>query len=101
LPARPSIYFRDGAELAIYRARRIPSRVEGVARRLCVLLVLETGVDIADQICAAAVSMPETNGRRKGKLTVVIVVTYNNLFHFAVFTHLAEEILVERVKVVL
>ncbi len=40
----------DGRELAVDRARSVPSRVQGVASFLRGIFVLEAGVDVADKI---------------------------------------------------
>lgn len=40
----------DGRQLAVYGARRVPARVELIAGLLGGVFVLETGVDVADQI---------------------------------------------------
>lgn len=73
---------RDGAQLAINRTRRIPAGIEVIARLLRVLLVLESGIDIANQV-------------------VVVVVAHDHLLDFAVLGHLAEEVFVEGIEVVL
>ena len=41
----------DGREFAVYGAAGVPARVEGVAGFLRVFFVLETDVDVADEIC--------------------------------------------------
>jgi len=69
-------------ELAIYRSSRVPPRIERIACSLCGFFVLEPGVDVADEM-------------------VIVVITNYHLFHLTVLAHLAEEILVKRVKVVL
>lgn len=73
---------RDGGELAVYGPSGVPSGVEVVAGLLGVLLVFEAGVDIANEM-------------------VVVVVADDHLLNLAVLAHLAVEILVEGVKVVL
>ena len=37
----------------------------------------------------------------KNRLTIIVVIANYNLFHLAVFAHLAQEVFVERVKVIL
>ena len=73
---------RNRTQLAVDRSSRIPSAVQALARRLCRILVLEPRVHIADQV-------------------VVVVVAHHHLFNLAEFAHLAPEILVEGVEVVL
>lgn len=72
----------DGAEFAVDGARGVPPAVEGVAGGLGAVLVLEAGVDVADQV-------------------VVVVVAHDHLLDLAVLAHLAPQVLVEGVKVVL
>lgn len=73
---------RDGAEFAVYRARRVPAAVQGVACRLGAVFVLEPRVDVTDQV-------------------VVVVVADDDLFNLPVLAQLAPQVLVERVEVVL
>lgn len=42
---------RHGAQLAVDRARGVPARVQGVARFLRRVFVLEARVDVADEVC--------------------------------------------------
>lgn len=72
----------DGAELAVDGAGGVPARVEVVAGALGRLLVLEAGVDVADEV-------------------VVVVVADDELLDLAVLAHLAPDVLVEGVEVVL
>ena len=72
----------DGAELAVDGARGVPAAVESVAGLLGAVLVLETGVDVADQV-------------------VVVIVAHDKLLELAVLEHLAPDVLVEGVEVVL
>lgn len=73
---------RDGAQLAVDGARGVPAAVEVVAGLLRRLLVLEAGVDVADQV-------------------VVVVVADDELLELAVLAALAPDVLVEGVEVVL
>ena len=73
---------RHGRELAVDGARGVPARVEGVAGLLRRVFVLEARVDVADQV-------------------VVVVVADDHLLDLAVLAHLAPEVLVEGVEVVL
>lgn len=72
----------DGGQLAVDGPRGVPARVEVVAGLLGRLLVLEAGVDVADQV-------------------VVVVVAHDELLELAVLAHLAPYVLVEGVEVVL
>jgi len=72
----------DGRELAVDRARSVPSRVQGVASFLRGIFVLEAGVDVADKM-------------------VIIIIAYDYLFNLPKLAHLAPEVLVESIKVVL
>lgn len=71
----------DGAELAVDGAAGVPARVELVAGLLGRVLVLEAGVDVADEV-------------------VVGVVADDELLDLAVLAQLAPEVLVKGVKVV-
>lgn len=73
---------RHGRQLAVDGARGVPARVEVVAGGLRRLLVLEAAVDVADEV-------------------VVVVVAHDDLLDLAVFAHLAPDVLVEGVEVVL
>lgn len=72
---------RDGAELAVDGAAGVPAAVEGVAGGLGGVLVLEAGVDVADEV-------------------VVGVVADDELLQLAVLAQLAPQVLVEGVEVV-
>lgn len=72
----------DGAQLAVDGAGGVPAAVEVVAGLLGRLLVLEAGVDVADEV-------------------VVVVVADDELLELAVLAHLAPDVLVEGVEVVL
>lgn len=48
----------DRTELAVYRSRGVPARVECVASCLRVFLVLESRVYVADQICDTLLAIP-------------------------------------------
>lgn len=72
----------DGAELAVDGAGGVPAGVEVVAGPLGGILVLEPRVHVADQV-------------------VVVVVAHDKLLDLAVPAHLAPDIFVECVEVVL
>jgi len=73
---------RDGAQFTIDRSSRVPATIQRVTRRLRRVLVLEARVHVADQM-------------------VVVVVADDQLLHFAVLAHLAPDVFVEGVEVVL
>jgi len=73
---------RHRTQLAVDRPRRIPPAIQGITRRLRTVLVLEARVHVADQV-------------------IVVVVAYHQLFDLAVFAHLAPDVLVKGVEVVL
>ena len=70
------------AELAVNRSSRVPPAVQALARRLGRILVLEARVHISNQV-------------------VVVVVADDDLLDLAELAHLAPEVLVEGVEVVL
>lgn len=67
------------------------------------VFVLETGIDVADQIysirlvCITRVSSIS----RDSILTVIVIVAYNHLLNLSKLAHLAPEVLIEGIKVVL
>lgn len=73
---------RHGAQFTVDGPRGVPAAVERVARRLRAVLVLEPRVHVPDQV-------------------VVVVVAHDELLHLAVLAHLAPDVLVEGVEVVL
>ena len=73
---------RDGTQLAVHRLRGIPPAIQRVARLLRTVFVLEARVHVSDQV-------------------VVVVVADDDFLDLAVFAHLAPEVLVEGVEVVL
>jgi hypothetical protein len=73
---------RDGRELAVYWSSSVPAGVEGVASLLSRVFVLESSVNIANEM-------------------IVIVVANHHFLNFAILAHLAPEIFIERVEVVL
>lgn len=73
---------RHRAQLAVDGAGGVPPAVEVVAGLLGRVLVLEAGVDVADEV-------------------VVVVVADDELLDLAVLAHLAPDVLVEGVEVVL
>ena len=72
----------DGRQLTVDRSCGVPARVERIASLLSRVFVLESCIHITDQM-------------------VVVVVADHNLLDLAVFAHLAPEIFVESVKVIL
>ena len=72
----------DGAELAVDRARAIPATIQRIARLLRRVLVLEARIHVADQV-------------------IVVIIAHHHLLDLAVLAHLAPEVLVEGVEVVL
>lgn len=73
---------RHRTQFAINRPRRIPPRIQRITSLLRRILILEARVYIANQV-------------------VVVVVAHYHLFDLAVFAHLAPEIFVEGIEVVL
>jgi hypothetical protein len=73
---------RHRAQLTIDRSRRIPPGVQGIASRLRAILVLESRIHVADEV-------------------VIVVVADDDFFDLAEFAHLAPEVFVEGVEVVL
>ena len=73
---------RHGTEFAVDRSRGIPSRIERVAGRLRRLFVLEPRIHVADQV-------------------VVVIVAHHDFLELAVLAHLAPDVFVEGVEVVL
>ena len=73
---------RDRAKLAVDRPRSIPSTIERVAGLLRRVFVLEPRVHIPNQM-------------------VIVIVAHYDLLHFAVLAHLAPQVLVEGVEMVL
>lgn len=103
-----------GRQLAVDRAGRVPAAVEGVARVLRRVLVLEARVHVADQIwiriakTRVSYLRSSISGGRGGggapareQLTVVVVVAYHDLLRLAVLAHFAPKVLVEGVEMVL
>lgn len=72
----------DGAELAVDGPGGVPAAIQIIAGLLRRLLVLEARIDVADQM-------------------VVVVVADDQLLELAVLAHLAPDVLVEGVKVIL
>ena len=73
---------RNRAQLAIDRPSCVPPAVQALTRGLCRILVLEARVHVADKV-------------------VVVVVAHHHLFNLAELAHLAPEVLVEGVEVIL
>lgn len=72
----------DGRELAVDGARGVPAGIESVAGFLGRVFVLEACVDIADEM-------------------VIIIITHNHLLNLAKLAHLAPEILVKGIEMIL
>jgi hypothetical protein len=81
-PATRLPKIRHGTQLTIDRPRRIPPTIQRIARRLRRVLVLEPRVHIADKV-------------------IVVVIADDDFFDLAELAHLAPEVLVEGVEVVL
>lgn len=73
---------RHRAQLAVDRSRRIPPTVQIIARLLRAVLILEPRIHVADQV-------------------VVVIVADHELLELAVLAHLAPDVLVKGVEVVL
>lgn len=96
---------RHGRQFAVYRPCGIPARVERITSCLCILFVLESHVDVADQICNIML-VPSPSKERwdihdQGKHTIIVVIANHHLLDFTIFAHLAPDILVERIEVIL
>lgn len=96
----------DGRELAVDGARGVPAGVEGVAGFLGRVLVFEACVDVADEIWSRRISThPLTKQSRRsvgdGRPTVIIIITHNYLLYLAKLAHLAPEILVKGIEMIL
>ncbi len=128
-PAAGLAEIGHGGELAVDGAGGVPARVERVAGLLRGILVFEARVDVADEICSSHThrddishcnstqtfktpnpnpsTKTETKKTKKRnephaeKLTIIIIITHDHLLHLPVLAHLAPEILVEGVEVVL
>jgi hypothetical protein len=99
-PAASFAEVGDGRELAVDGARGIPARVQRVAGFLRAVFVFETCVDVADEICfwfllAICVIIGE------GRHTVIVIITHNHLLNLPKLAHLAPEILIESIEMVL
>jgi len=73
---------RNGRELAVDRPCGVPAGIQRIASFLRRVFVFESCVDIADEM-------------------IIIIITNDNLFNFPKLAHLAPEVLVESVEVVL
>jgi len=104
----------DGRQFAVDGSAGVPAAVEGVAGGLGAVFVLESGVDVADEILneekrkTRQLSVFETQWRRERWveggcewLTVIVVVTHDDLLNLAKLAHLAPKVLVEGVEVIL
>jgi hypothetical protein len=93
----------DRGELAVDGAAGVPARVQGIAGFLGVVFIFEARVYVADEVCGKwrLVMPPSVIWARLGKLTVIVVVADDDFLDLAVLAHLAPEILVEGVEVVL
>ena len=72
----------DRTELAIDRSCSVPPRIQGVTCLLRIFLVLESCIDIANEM-------------------VIIIVAHYHFFDLSVFAHLTPEILVEGIEMIL
>jgi len=70
------------AQFAVNRPCRVPATVQRITRFLRILLVFEPCVHIPNQV-------------------IVVIVAHDDLFHLAVLAHLAPEVLIEGVEVIL
>jgi hypothetical protein len=91
----------DGGEFTVDGSAGVPAGVEVVASFLRVVFILEARVDIADEIYDRVSTYPAKREKRWEPLTIVVVVANDYLLNFAKLAHLAPEILVEGVEVVL
>ena len=73
---------RHRRQFTVHRLRSVPPRIQRLARRIRRIFVLEPRVDVSDEV-------------------VVVVVADDDLLDLAVLAHLAPEVLVEGVEVVL
>ena len=106
-----------GAELAVDGPGGVPARVERIAGLLRGVFVFEAGVDVADEIygrikfvsiytCQIYISTEKGGGRkqprkRRGAHTIIIIITNNHLLRLPILAHLAPEILVKSIEMVL
>lgn len=81
-PAARLPEIRYGGKFAVDGSTRVPAGIQRIAGLLGRVLVLEPRVDVADQV-------------------VVVVVAHDQLLDLAVLAHLAPDVLVEGVEVVL
>lgn len=106
-PAARFAEVRHGRQLAVDGSCRVPARVELVARLLGRVFVLEPRVYVANEVCLPRVlaccmlPLSSSSDHTRRILTVIVIVTHDNLLQLAVLAHLAPKVLVERVKVVL
>jgi len=81
-PAASFAEIGDGRKLAVDGARGVPARVQRIASFLRAVFVFETCVDVANEM-------------------IIIVITYNHLLNLPKLAHLAPEILIESIEMVL
>jgi len=72
----------DRREFAVYGARSIPARVQLVAGFLCGVFVFKPRIDVSNKM-------------------IIIVIANYHLLYLSKLAHLAPEVLIERVEVVL
>lgn len=72
----------DWRQFAVYGARCVPTAVEGVAGGLSRIFVLESRINIADQV-------------------VIVVVADDDLFDFSVLAHFAPKVFVKGIEMIL
>lgn len=118
-PAARFAEIGDGRKLAVDRAGGVPARVEGVAGLLGGIFVLEAGVDVADEvyfisfthisICLPSIQIPaavksirgKSNREKRSEHTIVVIIANHHLLNLPILAHLAPEILVKGVEMVL
>ena len=106
----------DWGKFAVDGPGGVPARVELVAGFLRGVFIFEAGVDVADEIYRIwsrqqSLFLQNRTGKRpkrRGELgkegvvrTIVIVVTYHHLLRLPPLAHLAPEIFIERIEMVL
>ena len=92
-----------GRELAVDGTCCVPARVKRVAGFLRRVFILETCIDVANEIYhRLSQHIPPLNTQQKeGKHTVIVIITHDHLLNLPELAHLAPEVFVESVKVIL
>jgi len=99
----------DGRELAVDGACCVPARVQRIAGLLRRVFVFEACVDVADEICTShhcqLIFLKRHEREKEGvegrEPTVIVIIADNHLLNLAKLAHLAPEVLIEGIKVVL